>query len=373
MAINLPYNLREGQVAYAKKVMANFLALLGSYNNVTIGDLGTGDLDTMLQLLSESMVRAKQQGNAEDIVFADGDSVEQKFAAGTLNASVFNSEGLFYFHINPADGHLYVTTAESINEGDFAIDDQNGHLTFTLDDPATGNEVHTYDLGKVTGKDDRVLGYYDTLADLEEAVPNPEPGDKYGVGTEIPYQIYTWNGATSDWLLLGQGVMDASVYDPLNQQKDMNWYTGVYNVYASGWGDYFLTYDETFSGSKTYYTYNGVQYSEATVTAGDTIPINIYYEKLPDTDCLITDDRRMSGATLTGHITSTTGHAIVGLNQTGNTDAKRREWINANVVGWRQGAGRSEEAATNKSSYLRLRALGTVPDTSIVLVISMYL
>ena len=37
-----------------------------------------------------------------------------------------------------------------------------------------------------------VLGQYDSLAELEEAVPEPEIGNSYYVGTEPPYELYTW-------------------------------------------------------------------------------------------------------------------------------------------------------------------------------------
>lgn len=37
-----------------------------------------------------------------------------------------------------------------------------------------------------------VLGQYDTLEELEQAVPAPEIGNSYYVGTEPPYELYTW-------------------------------------------------------------------------------------------------------------------------------------------------------------------------------------
>lgn len=42
------------------------------------------------------------------------------------------------------------------------------------------------------GKGFVVLGTYETLEALTEAVPEPEIGDAYGVGTEEPYEIYIW-------------------------------------------------------------------------------------------------------------------------------------------------------------------------------------
>lgn len=44
-----------------------------------------------------------------------------------------------------------------------------------------------------TGKGFRVLGYYETVGDLEVDVVDPEDGDAYGVGTEAPYEIYIYD------------------------------------------------------------------------------------------------------------------------------------------------------------------------------------
>lgn len=59
------------------------------------------------------------------------------------------------------------------------------------------------------GKGFVVLGTFDTLEELTEAVPEPEIGDAYGVGTEEPYEIYIWeeDGWTDHGTLQGpQGV-----------------------------------------------------------------------------------------------------------------------------------------------------------------------
>ena len=49
------------------------------------------------------------------------------------------------------------------------------------------------------GKDFRVLGYFNTLSELELSVPVPKPGDSYGVGITAPYDIYTWDGIGKQW------------------------------------------------------------------------------------------------------------------------------------------------------------------------------
>lgn len=53
------------------------------------------------------------------------------------------------------------------------------------------------------GKDFRILGRYDTLQMLDAAVPNPEPGDTYDVGTDAPYDAYMWDGVNLTWVNKG--------------------------------------------------------------------------------------------------------------------------------------------------------------------------
>lgn len=50
-----------------------------------------------------------------------------------------------------------------------------------------------------TGAGFLVLDYYTTLEDLEQAVPSPNVGDAYGVGSAEPYDIYIY-GETSGWV-----------------------------------------------------------------------------------------------------------------------------------------------------------------------------
>lgn len=53
------------------------------------------------------------------------------------------------------------------------------------------------------GKNFRLLGYYPSVPDLEIAVPHPEVGDTYGIGTEAPYDIYIYSD-TEGWVNNGQ-------------------------------------------------------------------------------------------------------------------------------------------------------------------------
>ena len=59
-----------------------------------------------------------------------------------------------------------------------------------------------YDAGELNGEDGKsfvIQGYYDTYADLTAAVPEPEAGAAYGVGTMYPYDIYIWDELNQAW------------------------------------------------------------------------------------------------------------------------------------------------------------------------------
>lgn len=268
MAINLPYRLREGQKAYAAKVMANFEALLAAYNNIHIEGLGEGDFAALLGLLYQAAVMAGKDGNANEIVFSDGESLTQKFDAGTLNASLLNSNGLFYSEVDPSDGHLYLTASECIDENAFSID-QNGHLIFSLEEPENNEVIHRYDLGNVRG----------------------ETGPA------------------------GAGGMSAAIYDPNNLQKDPNIYSGVYICFSGDW---------------------------------------------VDNEIVLSDSKRVTGDYLSSFITANSGHAFIGL-AVGASDAAAQAWMDAAIVAVSQGAGQ-----------ITLRALGDVPDVTLLLQVYMF-
>lgn len=56
------------------------------------------------------------------------------------------------------------------------------------------------DAGKFDGKSFQILGYYESAAALAEAVPEPEAGSAYGVGTGAPYDVYIWDAAHGAWI-----------------------------------------------------------------------------------------------------------------------------------------------------------------------------
>ena len=53
-----------------------------------------------------------------------------------------------------------------------------------------------------------ILGTYDTLEALQQAVPNPTQGDHYNVGTAAPYTVYMWDATTPPGSWIDQGQME---------------------------------------------------------------------------------------------------------------------------------------------------------------------
>ena len=53
-----------------------------------------------------------------------------------------------------------------------------------------------------------ILGTYDTLEALQQAIPNPAQGDHYNVGTAAPYTVYMWDATTPPGSWIDQGQME---------------------------------------------------------------------------------------------------------------------------------------------------------------------
>lgn len=74
--------------------------------------------------------------------------------------------------------------------------------TFQIYNGANGKDGTKGENGK-DGKDGKsfaILGYYDTLDALQTAVPTPEVGDTYGIGTASPYDVYVYDGVNGTWV-----------------------------------------------------------------------------------------------------------------------------------------------------------------------------
>ena len=87
------------------------------------------------------------------------------------------------------------------------ITDHEGAKEFTIKNGLKGDKGERGEPGAKgdtgakgeQGKGFRILGKYESLEALKEAVTQPEAGDAYSVGTSAPYDIYIYDGVTSDW------------------------------------------------------------------------------------------------------------------------------------------------------------------------------
>lgn len=111
----------------------------------------------------------------------------------------------------PAGFGTPTATAHSLNQDD----------TPTVSIAASGSDdakVFAFDFGipVSVGKNFTILGHYASLQALQTAVPNPEVGDAYSVGSSTPYNVYIFDGPTGAWANYGTigsggGVVDTEM------------------------------------------------------------------------------------------------------------------------------------------------------------------
>ena len=96
---------------------------------------------------------------------------------------------------------------------------------------AVKNAAENGDFDGEPGSSFSSLGYYPTLAELEANVIDPAPGDVYGVGEGIPYDMYSWDGVNLVWVNNGpiQGAAgergeDGAVFIPaVDTNGNISW------------------------------------------------------------------------------------------------------------------------------------------------------
>ena len=88
-----------------------------------------------------------------------------------------------------------------------------GELSWTNDKGLPNPETVNIkgDPGK-DGKGLQILGYYDSLDALTDAVTDPTPGEAYGIGIEHPYDIYIYDAVGSRWV--NNGPVEGAKGDP---------------------------------------------------------------------------------------------------------------------------------------------------------------
>lgn len=118
------------------------------------------------------------------------------------------------------------------------------------------------------GKNFTILGYYDTLDALRAAVPEPEAGDAYGIGTEAPYNAWVFDGVTLDWKdngpLSGVAGADGVGIQSIKQTtaSDEDGGTNVITVTLTDNTTYTFTVKNGSKGSDGYTPQKGTDYSD---------------------------------------------------------------------------------------------------------------
>ena len=99
------------------------------------GAVSQQKLEQGLQETIAGKVDANHIGNAAEILFADGESFQDKLDHGDFRGKDGVSvveEGLYYLRVDSEDGHLYVGVADGGAKPPLSINEQ-GHLIYSID------------------------------------------------------------------------------------------------------------------------------------------------------------------------------------------------------------------------------------------------
>lgn len=175
-----------------------------------MADSNISSLPQAAQLGDDSLLVAEQQGQAVKVTGAQFKEFGRQAVIGQVQGYVDRAEAAADRAVDAVSAVTDMTVeAAALASGQDAtvtktIKDGKVDLAFGLPRGEQGIPGPAGDPGPrgpqgPTGKGLTILGYYDTVAALEAAVPSPETGDAYGVGTEAPYSIYVFDGVTGAW------------------------------------------------------------------------------------------------------------------------------------------------------------------------------
>lgn len=145
-----------------------------------------GDTEYTLELNENNQITAEQGLNltvGEWEIFLTGSGVDERITTIPIIVNVYES-GL----INAPLGAMPMTVAEQVAvKADTALSMAQSVLS------AAEN-------GEFDGKSFEIVDYFETLADLEAAITEPQAGVLYGVGTTPPLDVYGWSPTQKAWI-----------------------------------------------------------------------------------------------------------------------------------------------------------------------------
>lgn len=113
-------------------------------------------------------------------------------SSATVLVTATGSDAAKIFHF-----HFGIPRGQDAPDAPDGLIEQDGLVYLSVDGAPTGNGA------SIVGKNFTILGHYASLEALEAAVPNPEVGDAYSVGSSTPYNVYVFDGTSQAWANYG--------------------------------------------------------------------------------------------------------------------------------------------------------------------------
>lgn len=136
-----------------------------------------------------------------------------------------------------------------------------------IEDTLVGAVVFNSDMGLTTsqkaqaranigaGENDTkviIMGFFDTLADLQSQIPVGAAGDVYAVGTQSPYDIYIWDATHTEWKDNGPLSFSDAIIDDGDISLSSTWSSQKINTQISSIDLTSLISDSTTAANKTW-------------------------------------------------------------------------------------------------------------------------